>query len=161
MCVLHDMVRSVTTFCACIQVVLAQAAEFLQANASSLNLTKSSPKYAFKWLQLADGACLTDACKACADLIIDTDRTSCTAETLAGLSPQTLMHMVQKATSSKALGTSRGMCSRCCCLRNLKTSCTYCDYSPGNRALLKSCWDCSLDKHVWLLSVADQSAVQC
>jgi hypothetical protein len=87
---------------ACPQVVLAHASEFLQANASSLNLDSTSPKYAFKWLQLADAACLADACKACADRIIQLIRTGCTTGTLEALSPQTLIYMVKKAMSATA-----------------------------------------------------------
>ncbi|KAF6256773.1 hypothetical protein COO60DRAFT_1640467 [Scenedesmus sp. NREL 46B-D3] len=57
-------------------VVLCHAAEFLQANASSLDLNNNSPKYAFKWLQLADEANLADAWKACINNIIELGRSS-------------------------------------------------------------------------------------
>jgi hypothetical protein len=56
------------------------ASEFLQANASSLDLCKGSRTYAFKRLQLADAAGLTDACKACADRIMALNRSSCILE---------------------------------------------------------------------------------
>jgi hypothetical protein len=91
---------------ACLQVVLAHAAEFLQANAASLDLTPTSAKYAFKWLQLADLAGLTDACKACADRIVALDRSSCVSANLQGLSPQTLMYLLDRvATTSSAHST--------------------------------------------------------
>jgi hypothetical protein len=83
-----------------LQVVLAHAAEFLEANASSLDLTQSSPKYAFKWLQLADAACLKHACKAVADRIIQLDRSSCVTDNTKGLSPQTLTYLLDKCATA-------------------------------------------------------------
>jgi hypothetical protein len=82
-----------------LQAVLAHTAEFLQANAASLDLTPST-KYAFKWLQLADTAGLTAPCKtACIDRIVALDRSSCTADKLEGLSRQTLVYLVEAALS--------------------------------------------------------------
>jgi hypothetical protein len=91
-----------------LQVVLAHAAEFLQANAASLDLTPSSSKYAFKWLQLADAACLTDACKACADRIVALDRSSCVSANLQGLSPQTLMYLLDRVATTTAHTAASG-----------------------------------------------------
>ncbi|WIA39185.1 hypothetical protein OEZ86_005310 [Tetradesmus obliquus] len=91
------------------QVVLGHAGEFLQANASSLDLSSNSPHYAFKWLQLADAAGLIDACKACVDRIVALDRSSCTAETLASLSRQTLMlHSAVLAEALNLAPSSKG-----------------------------------------------------
>lgn len=90
--------------------MLAHAADFLQANASSLVISNSSSaQYAFKWLQLADVAGLSEACKAVVDRIVDLDRSSCTADLLQSLSRQTLMYMVERvaARHSSKLGAKR------------------------------------------------------
>ncbi|WIA18887.1 hypothetical protein OEZ85_003560 [Tetradesmus obliquus] len=88
------------------QVVLAHVAEFLQANASSLDLSPTSPHYAFKWLQLADAAGLSDACKACADRIVALDRSSCVSSNTQGLSPQTPTYLLDKCATSAPLYTN-------------------------------------------------------
>jgi hypothetical protein len=106
-----------------LQVVLAHAAEFMQANAASLDLTPTSAKYAFKWLQLADSAALTDACKACADRIVALDRSSCTADKLEGLSRQTLMYLIEKAVAGCGPSTISKNCSYCRCIRSFNVSC--------------------------------------
>jgi hypothetical protein len=106
------------------QVVLGHAAEFLQANASNLDLDNNTPYYAFKWLQLADAACLTEACKACADRIIELNRSSCTAETLEGLSRQTLVYMVGSLAANTRHCRGCGDSSRCMLYCNKCKKCT-------------------------------------
>jgi hypothetical protein len=103
--------------------VLAHALEFLQANASSLDLCKGSRTYAFKWLQLADAAGLTDACKACADCIIDLDRSSCATDNTQGLSPQTLTYLLDKcATAAPNFGCLGSSSASCGCQLAAKAS---------------------------------------
>jgi hypothetical protein len=109
-----------------LQVVLGHAAEFLQANTASLELNKASPKYAFKWLHLADAACLTDACKAIVDRIIEVNRSTCKAEALEGLSRQILMHIAERSTADSGPGKFKAGCGYCGCIREFKVSCTYC-----------------------------------
>jgi hypothetical protein len=93
--------------CLYTQVVLAHASEFIQSNACDLDITTNSPKRAFKWLQLADAANLVDACKACMHRIVALDRTACNVDTLQGLSPQTLMYMVEKMAASPSKPTAK------------------------------------------------------
>uniref|UniRef100_A0A383VQI5 BTB domain-containing protein n=1 Tax=Tetradesmus obliquus TaxID=3088 RepID=A0A383VQI5_TETOB len=121
------------------QVVLGHAGEFLQANASSLDLSGSSnnnsststssiTKYAFEWLQLADAAGLSDACKACADRIIELDRSSCKADTLANLSRQTLMYMVERVAATPSTTVNR-RCASCSRHGTIHLKCSYCGYN--------------------------------
>jgi hypothetical protein len=98
------------------QVVLAHASEFVASDAGELDITENIPKNAFKWLQLADAANLPDACKACVDRIVGINRTACKVDALQGLSPQTLMYMVEKmagAAASCSKPTKIWQCSGC------------------------------------------------
>jgi hypothetical protein len=74
----------------------------IQSNAHFLDTTADSRWNAFKWLQLADAANLEDACKACVDRIVEKYVTACTVDTLQGLSPQTLMYMVEQMAAAAA-----------------------------------------------------------
>jgi hypothetical protein len=98
-------------------VVLAHASEFIHSNAGQMDITTNSPKNAFKWLQLADAANLADACKACVDRIVGLGRSACKVDTLQGLSPHTLMYMVERlATQGKCRycgADHRQYCSSC------------------------------------------------
>jgi hypothetical protein len=124
--VLNLLPNLLVRFCR-LQVVLGHAAEFLQANVSSLDeddvSDPESARYAFKWLQLADTAGLTDACEACIDRIVELDRSSCTPDKLEGMSRQMLLHLIE-ATLAVA-----SFCRYCSCTRDFRRTCSYCSNS--------------------------------
>ena len=81
--------------------VLEKCGDFLESNKRELSLEKSSDRFAWKWIMLADSVGLSKTATACFDALAHDSRLirQCTMQQISGMSAATATHMLAALAS--------------------------------------------------------------